>query len=163
MVARDERAHFAACHLNAVLGGVQVGLHAIDVAIELVDVVRVRFGGQFRFHGSRQVGHLLVDGSGGVLVLTARLDEIRVRHVQLVRDYLDVTLQLLVDFVFLCQPLSQRIVGLFHGSLRGLLDALGLIECAPAHSEAKKGNATQQSHCQPDPPGCAARVRVGGI
>ncbi len=74
MVPRDERAHLAARHLNAALGGVQVTLHTGDVAIQLVHVIRIRFGGQFGFHGSRQAGHLLVHRGGRLFILLARRD-----------------------------------------------------------------------------------------
>ncbi len=106
VVPRDERAHLASSHLNAVLGGVQVALHARDVAVQLVHVICVRFGGQFSLNGSRQAGHLLVDRGGRVLVLLARRDEFALREFEPVGDNPYVALQLLVDLVGLCQPLG---------------------------------------------------------
>src|SRR6266852_4417803 len=116
MVPRDERAHLAARHLNAVLGGVQVALHA---------------------------------------------DEIALSEIELVSDNLHVALQLLVDLVSLRQSLGQRLVGLLHGSLCRLLDVPGLIQCAPAYSQAEERNSAQYPDCQADPTGCPCGVRNG--
>src|SRR6266576_1068031 len=137
VVPRDKRAHLAARHLNAALGGVQVGPHTSDVAVQLVHVIGVGLGGQFGLHGGRQVGHLLVDRGGGVLVLFACGDEYALSYFELVGDNSHVTLQLLVDFVGLGLPLGQRFVGLPHGLCR-LLDALGLIQGAPAYPQAEQ-------------------------
>src|SRR5712692_5966458 len=72
VIPRDERAHFATGHLNAVLGGVEVGLHARNVAIQPVHIFGVRFRGKFRLYGCREVGHLFVHGPGRILVLLPR-------------------------------------------------------------------------------------------
>ena len=127
VIARDEGAHLAARHLNAVLGGIQVGLYAGDIAIQLVHVVRVGLGGQFSLHRGLEIGDFLVDGLGGCLVLLPRGDQIRLRDVQFVRDHLQVALQLLVDFVFLGQALAQCFIGLLQGRLCRLFDTPCLV------------------------------------
>ena len=81
MIARDKCAHLAARHLNAVLGGVQIALHASDIAVQPIDVFAVRLGGEFSLHGCRQVGDFLIDRDGRIFVLLARLDQIRMRNV----------------------------------------------------------------------------------
>src|ERR1700688_1660684 len=47
MITSDERAHFAARHLDAVFGRVQIAFHASHVAIQLIEIVGARFGCQF--------------------------------------------------------------------------------------------------------------------
>ena len=61
------------------------------------------------------------------MALLAGLIQVRLRHVQFIRDHLQITLQLLVDFVFFGQPLRQRLIGLLHGGLRRLLHAVSVV------------------------------------
>src|SRR5207302_11361337 len=92
-----------------------------------------------------------------------RGDEFALSQVEFVVDDFHVALQLLIDIVGLCQPLRPRLIGLLHSGLCRLLEAPGLIQCAPAHSQADQRNATQNRYCQSDPAGCPDGVHIGGI
>src|SRR5437762_13467699 len=96
----------------------------------------------------------------GSLGQLARGNQFALRDVELVRDDLQVALQLLIDFVFLGETLAEGLTGLFGGH-RGLLQALGLIESAPAQSQSDKGKATQDAQCQPYPARRSEERRVG--
>ena len=143
MVSRDEGAHLTASHLDAVFRSVQVGLHAVDVTVQFIDVIRVGFRGELRVHRTLETVQLLVHRNGRGLGLLTRGQQLRMREVQLVGDHFQVALQLLVDFVFLGEPLRQRVGGLLDRCVDGLLNAIRVTERAQAHSEAEQRHAPQ--------------------
>ncbi len=70
--------------------------------------------------------------------MLAGFDQVRLRDVQLVRDNLQVALELLVNFVFFRQLLGQRFVGLLHRRLRGLFDIVGVAQSTPTNPKTQQ-------------------------
>ena len=146
MVARDQRAEFAASHLQVVLRRVEVGLHAGDVCAELVDVIDAGLGRQFRVGLVLQISELRRVVFLDLLRLRPRLLQLTLGELHLVGHHAQLAFELRVGVFGLCETLAENLFivrELIFLGRDGLRQLFGLGRRRPAHTQPGERNHSQ--------------------
>src|SRR6266446_7129135 len=117
VVAGDERAHLTASHFQVFAGSIEIGLNADYLGIYGLDIIAGGLGSEFGMYRGIQRGHLL----GGLVIelyrFRARLLELPLGNLELIRDDLQVSLQIGVGLFVLRQAILHGRHILLHGGL----------------------------------------------
>src|SRR5208282_977463 len=150
MVTGNQGAQFAASHVEVINGLAQIGADLSNLGVDGLDVVGGRLGGEFLMDGSVKSGDLGSRIGIELFCFTARLLQLPLRDLQLIRDDLQFTLEVRVGLFVLGNAVLECVHIRLDGSLNrlhligdGLLGSIKLGRVTPSQAETYQGNKCQ--------------------